>query len=114
MQRTAWATLSLVSGQSAYVGELVLAMEQVVEVIKPRVEQKKYLRNFFDKASRSVSCRGYIIDSHSQGNSRSVILARFTHALVKSRPLKEVGAEQVIQNWQTSYSSSYTAFVAPD
>ncbi|KAJ3481813.1 hypothetical protein NLI96_g7407 [Meripilus lineatus] len=81
MQRTAWATLSLVSGQSSYVDELTLAIEQLFELIKPRIEQKKYLRNFLDKAS-------------------GAILGRFTSALVKSRPLKEIGAEQLLIDLQ--------------
>lgn len=55
MSRTAWGTLSLVSGQSAYVDDLVRATEGVMEVVKPLLEQKRYLRNFFDKASRSVN-----------------------------------------------------------
>lgn len=52
MARTAWPTLNQVSGQSAYVAELVTAVEGVLDAIKPLVEQKKYLRNLFDKASR--------------------------------------------------------------
>ena len=52
MARTAWGTLSLVSGQSAYVDDLVQAIEHVIDAVKPLVEQKRYLRNFFDKASR--------------------------------------------------------------
>ena len=59
MQRTAWATLSLVSGQSSYVDELTLAIEQLFELIKPRIEQKKYLRNFLDKAS------GFVVSTNS-------------------------------------------------
>jgi hypothetical protein len=52
MARTSWTTLNQVSGQSAYTGELVKAAEQVMETVKPLVEQKKYLRNLFDKACR--------------------------------------------------------------
>lgn len=52
MARTLWTTLHQVSGQSAYTGELVKVVEQVVELVKPLVEQKKYLRNFFDKVCR--------------------------------------------------------------
>ncbi|OSX65954.1 hypothetical protein POSPLADRAFT_1177410 [Postia placenta MAD-698-R-SB12] len=76
MTRTSWASLKSVSGQSAYIDDLVGAVEQVVDTVRPLVEQKKYLRNFLDKASSSV-------------------FAKFTNALVKSRPLKEIGAEQV-------------------
>ncbi|GLB36971.1 putative vps53-like, N-terminal [Lyophyllum shimeji] len=77
MARTTWTASSQVSGQSAYAGDLVSALEQVVETVKPLVEQKKYLRNLFDKAC-------------------SLILAKFTNAIVKSRPLKEIGAEQLL------------------
>ncbi|CAL1706403.1 unnamed protein product [Somion occarium] len=86
MSRTAWSTLDLVSGQSGYVDELTKAMEQVVDIIKPLIEQKKYLRNFFDKAA-------------------SVVFAKFTNALVKSRPLKEIGAEQLLIDLQALKAS---------
>ncbi|KAJ7091114.1 Vps53-like protein [Mycena epipterygia] len=82
MTRSSWTTLKQVSGQSAYTADLVNAVEQVVESVKPLVEQKKYLRNFLDKAC-------------------SLILAKFTNALVKSRPLKEIGAEQLLIDLQT-------------
>ncbi|RPD57521.1 hypothetical protein L226DRAFT_503394 [Lentinus tigrinus ALCF2SS1-7] len=81
VSRTSWTNVKLVSGQSAYVQDLVNAMEQVAELVKPLVEQKKYLRNFFDKAA-------------------STILAKFTNALVKSRPLLEIGAEQLLIDLQ--------------
>lgn len=52
LSRTPWATVKHVSGQSAYVEPLVKAIEDVAETVKPLVEQKKYLRNFFDKAAK--------------------------------------------------------------
>ena len=52
MSRTSWSTVNQVSGQSPYTDELVKTAEQLVVVIKPLVEQKKYLKNFFDKACR--------------------------------------------------------------
>ncbi|RDB16847.1 Vacuolar protein sorting-associated protein 53 [Hypsizygus marmoreus] len=82
MARTSWTSLSQVSGQSAYAGDLVNAAEQVIETIKPLVEQKKYLRNLFDKAC-------------------GLILGKFTNAIVRSRPLKEIGAEQLLIDLQT-------------
>ncbi|KAJ3505368.1 hypothetical protein NLJ89_g7457 [Agrocybe chaxingu] len=82
LSRTSWPTVNQVSGQSPYTTDLVKAADQVVETIKPLVEQKKYLRNFFDKAS-------------------SVILVKFTNSLVRSRPLKEIGAEQLLIDLQT-------------
>ncbi|KDR67572.1 hypothetical protein GALMADRAFT_79772 [Galerina marginata CBS 339.88] len=82
LSRTSWSTVNQVSGPSPYTGELVKAAEQVVESIKPLIEQKKYLRNIFDKAS-------------------SIILVKFTNSLVRSRPLKEIGAEQLLIDLQT-------------
>jgi len=82
MARTSWTMSSQVSGQSAYAGDLVNAAEQVIEVVKPLVEQKKYLRNLFDKAC-------------------GLILGKFTNAIVRSRPLKEIGAEQLLIDLQT-------------
>ncbi|KAJ4483824.1 Vps53-like protein [Lentinula aciculospora] len=81
MSRSVWSNLNHVSGPSAYIGELVRTVELVVEALKPMVEQKKYLRNFFDKAC-------------------SLIIAKFTNSLVKSRPLKEIGAEQLLIDLQ--------------
>ena len=54
MKRTTWSTLSLVSGQSGYMDELIKAMEQFSDIVKPLIEQKKYLKNLFDKMSRYV------------------------------------------------------------
>ncbi|KAH9058879.1 Vps53-like protein [Lactarius vividus] len=77
LTRTTWINHELVTGQSQYIGDLVRAVESIAEAIVPLVESKKYLRNFFDKAS-------------------SLIITRFTNALVRSRPLKEKGAEQLL------------------
>ncbi|KAF8894339.1 Vps53-like protein [Gymnopilus junonius] len=82
LSRTSWSNVNQVSGPSPYTGELVKAAEQVVELIKPLIEQKKYLRNIFDKTS-------------------SIILVKFTNSLVRSRPLKEIGAEQLLIDLQT-------------
>ncbi|KAF9268827.1 hypothetical protein L218DRAFT_917932 [Marasmius fiardii PR-910] len=82
MLHSPWSTLNQVSGPSAYIADLVRAIEQVTEVVRPTVEQKKYLRNFFDKAC-------------------SLLVAKFTNSLVKSRPLGEIGAEQLLIDLQT-------------
>ncbi|RXW18060.1 hypothetical protein EST38_g7790 [Candolleomyces aberdarensis] len=82
LARMSWATVNQVTGPSAYTGELVKAAEQVTELIKPLIEQKKYLRNFFDKAC-------------------SLILVKFTNSFVRSRPLKEIGAEQLLIDLQS-------------
>ncbi|KZT29143.1 hypothetical protein NEOLEDRAFT_1056915 [Neolentinus lepideus HHB14362 ss-1] len=86
LTRTAWGAVSQVSGQSPYVTELVGGVESVVDTVRPMVEQKKYWRNFLDKAS-------------------SLILTRFTNALVKSRPLKDIGAEQLLIDLQAVKAS---------
>lgn len=77
MSRMPWGTLNLVSGSSPYIDDLTKAIETVVEVLKPIIDQKKYLRNFLDKAT-------------------GLLFAKFTNALVRSRPLKEIGAEQLL------------------
>lgn len=51
LSRTTWSTVSLVSGQSAYVDDLLRTIENVTATAKPLIEQKRYLRNFLDKAS---------------------------------------------------------------
>lgn len=98
MSRTAWSTQKSVSGQSPYVDDLARAVEQLVEAVKPLVEQKKYLRNLMDKVAKCVvlPLRG----KHCTEFTHSVVLSKFTNALVKSRPLKEVGAEQLLIDLQ--------------
>lgn len=54
MVRTLWTSLAQVVGPSVYTSDLVRAAEQVIEAVKPRIEQKKYLRNLFDKAYKCV------------------------------------------------------------
>jgi hypothetical protein len=96
MSRSAWPNLKQVSGQSAYAGDVVNSVEQVIALVKPLVEQKKYLRNLFDKTCRyAYAC--LIFNRYAQTFQRfgSLIITKFTNALVKSRPLKEIGAEQV-------------------
>jgi vacuolar protein sorting-associated protein 53 len=93
MARTSWVTISQVSGPSAYVADLESGMQSVVGIIEPRVEQKKYLRNFFDKCARRAFPPSHV--KQQLDVLCSLMLARFTNALIKSRPLKEIGAEQV-------------------
>ena len=91
--RTAWSQLNLVSGPSNNVLDLVQAVESVVQAVKDRIERQKYTRNFLDKAARFAS--SMLIFGPDLTLHPSLILAKFTHALVRSRPLKETGAEQV-------------------
>ena len=91
--RTTWSQLNLVSGPSKNVLDLIQAVESVVQAVKDLIERPKYTRNFLDKAARLVLFTldsGFVLTFCS-----SLVLAKFTHALVKSRPLKETGAEQV-------------------
>lgn len=48
--KTPWRDLENVSGRSAYIVDLVGSIKQVAEVVRARVESKKYIRNFSDKA----------------------------------------------------------------
>ncbi|KAL7411236.1 Vps53-like protein [Mrakia frigida] len=75
--RTPWEHIENVSGPSVYVLELVRGINQVGDVIREGVEGKKYERNFFDKAV-------------------GVVMSRMIQAVVRSRPLKKVGAEQLL------------------
>lgn len=55
MSRTPWASIETVTGQMPYVIELTRVVDAFVEVIKASIEQKKYLRNFYDRTSRYLS-----------------------------------------------------------
>lgn len=54
MTRINWSSMSDVSGPSPYVADLIRSIEQVVDAVNSTVEQKKYLRNFHDKAATLV------------------------------------------------------------
>ncbi|KAG8970352.1 Vacuolar protein sorting-associated protein 53 [Tulasnella sp. 419] len=86
MQRLQWGNQDQVSGQSQYATDLVQAVDSAVGLIRDHIQQKKYLRNFYDKAS-------------------SLLITRFTNSLVKSRPLKETGAEQLLIDLQVLKAS---------
>lgn len=114
LSRTPWVTVKQVSGPSAYVQDLTNVIEQITETIKPVVEQKKYSRNFFDKISTYVILGARILERTDGSLLSSTVFAKFTNALVRSRPLLEIGAEQVKrevlsairQLWLTLHSSS--------
>lgn len=48
--KTPWMHLDNVSGRSAYIVDLVGSIKQIAEVVRARLESKKYIRNFADKA----------------------------------------------------------------
>ncbi|WVQ72512.1 hypothetical protein IAR50_002069 [Cryptococcus sp. DSM 104548] len=79
--KTPWIHLENVSGRSAYVVDLVGSIKGVAEAVRARIEGKKYIRNFADKAV-------------------GVIITRFTQAVIKSAPLKKIGAEQILLDVQ--------------
>jgi len=54
MSRVNWGMMNDVTGHSPFMDDITQSTEHVAELIKPLVEQKKYLRNFLDKASRLV------------------------------------------------------------
>lgn len=58
--KTPWKDLDNVSGRSAYVVDLVSSIKQVAEVVRERVEAKKYIRNFADKAVGWVLALRYV------------------------------------------------------
>ncbi|CAE6394196.1 unnamed protein product [Rhizoctonia solani] len=71
-----WGAIETVTGTSPWVEELATATASVSEVIHEKIEPKKYVRSFCDRASNAL-------------------VTRFTNALVKSRPIKGLGGEQV-------------------
>ena len=54
LSRMLWANHNHVTGPSSFVEDLVTAVDNFSETVRPLVEGKKYHRNFFDKASRHV------------------------------------------------------------
>jgi hypothetical protein len=106
--KTPWKDLENVSGRSAYVVDLVSSIKQVAEVVRSRVEAKKYIKNFADKAVGYVyrtQCDWGIVLTDDR-----VVITRFTGAVIKSRPLKRVGAEQVSPCPSTSTSTSTSTY----
>lgn len=77
MLRTPWKDLENVSGRSAYIVDLVGSVKEIAAVVGTRIASPKYIRNFSDKCV-------------------NLIMGRFTSAIVRSRPLKKIGAEQLL------------------
>lgn len=77
MLRTPWKDLENVSGRSAYIVDLVGSVKEIAAVVGTRTASPKYVRNFSDKCV-------------------NLIMGRFTSAIVRSRPLKKIGAEQLL------------------
>ncbi|QRW21214.1 vacuolar protein sorting-associated protein 53 [Rhizoctonia solani] len=81
-----WGSIDTVTGPSAWVEELGTATASVSQVIHDKIEPKKYVRSFCDRASNAL-------------------VTRFTNALVKSRPIKGLGGEQLLLDLQSFKSS---------
>lgn len=71
-----WSQVGHVSGKSPYVDEVASALEQVAVVVRQDVENKRFVRSFCDKAV-------------------GVVISRFTHNIVKLKPISRSTAEQV-------------------
>jgi hypothetical protein len=54
MTKTQWSESENVSGESGYVNDLVKAVDSVLDAVRQGIQQKKYLRNFYDKAATYV------------------------------------------------------------
>ncbi|QRV79068.1 vacuolar protein sorting-associated protein 53 [Ceratobasidium sp. AG-Ba] len=81
-----WGSIENVSGTSAWASDLATSLETLGEVIHAKIEPKKYVRSFCDKAS-------------------NVLITKFTNALVKSRPIKGLGGEQLLLDLQSFKST---------
>ncbi|KAF8757302.1 Vps53-like, N-terminal [Rhizoctonia solani] len=81
-----FVSIDTVTGPSAWVEELGTATASVSQVIHDKIEPKKYVRSFCDRASNAL-------------------VTRFTNALVKSRPIKGLGGEQLLLDLQSFKSS---------
>ncbi|CEL61322.1 Vacuolar protein sorting-associated protein 53 homolog OS=Gallus gallus GN=VPS53 PE=2 SV=1 [Rhizoctonia solani AG-1 IB] len=81
-----WGAIETVTGPSIWVEELGTATASVSQVIHDKIEPKKYVRSFCDRASNAL-------------------VTRFTNALVKSRPIKGLGGEQLLLDLQSFKSS---------
>ncbi|GAA5915432.1 hypothetical protein JCM6882_001421 [Rhodosporidiobolus microsporus] len=81
MARSPWRDAEYVSSESAYVSELERGLKAVVGAVREGVEQKKYVRSTCDKVV-------------------GLVLAKFTQAIVKCRPIAQTGAEQILLDLQ--------------
>ncbi|KAG8684212.1 Vacuolar protein sorting-associated protein 53, partial [Ceratobasidium sp. 423] len=81
-----WGAIETVTGTSAWVEELGTATASVSQVVHDKIEPKKYVRSFCDRASNAL-------------------VTRFTNELVKSRPIKGLGGEQLLLDLQSFKSS---------
>ena len=72
-----WSQLRQITGKSSYVVELESVLEQVGVVIRQETENKRYVRSWCDKVV-------------------AVVVARFTHTLVRLKPMPCIVAEQLL------------------
>ncbi|KAG8706362.1 Vacuolar protein sorting-associated protein 53, partial [Ceratobasidium sp. 395] len=81
-----WGAIENVSGTSSWANELATSLDTLEEVVHAKIEPKKYVRSFCDKAA-------------------NVLVTKFTNALVKSRPIKGLGGEQLLLDLQSFKST---------
>ncbi|KAG9077164.1 Vacuolar protein sorting-associated protein 53 [Ceratobasidium sp. UAMH 11750] len=81
-----WAAIENVSGTSAWADELAISLGTLEEVVHAKIEPKKFVRSFCDKAA-------------------NVLVTKFTNALVKSRPIRGLGGEQLLLDLQSFKST---------
>lgn len=99
--KTSWSNVENVSGRSPYVSDLVGSIKSVAEIVRERVNQKKFVRSFADKAV-GYGCFRHLALCPASNKTLydSMIMTRYTAAVVRSRPLRKVGAEQVLLDVQ--------------
>ena len=51
IMKTSWQSITTVTGPSSYIHGLTKSVESVVSTVQASIEQKKYFRNFLDKAA---------------------------------------------------------------
>ncbi|KAF8606385.1 hypothetical protein BDV93DRAFT_520691 [Ceratobasidium sp. AG-I] len=81
-----WIAIDSVSGTSAWAEDLAVALGSVTEVVHAKIEPKKYVRSFCDRAANAL-------------------VTRLTNALVKSRPIRGLGGEQLLLDLQSFKAS---------
>lgn len=82
LARSPWRDAEFVSSESEYVQDLVRGLKVVVGVVREGLETKKWVRSVCDKLV-------------------GLVLARFMGAIVRCRPMPQIGAEQVLLDLQS-------------
>lgn len=86
-----------VTGQSAFVDELVRGLEAVAEAVRPLVEGKKYVRNFFDKAARCVEsfrCWPHPREMETAMLTRPIVADKYSYLQLGHREIYQCACEE--------------------